>query len=64
MYEMHPALSFKSGCDTQFETEQRTWVCSELAHRIVRCATGQCPMHQDRKNVNQPLSGIPERAPL
>jgi hypothetical protein len=26
--------------------EQRTWVCWKSAHRIVRCATRQCPVHQ------------------
>jgi hypothetical protein len=44
---------------TQFETEQITWVCWKLAHRTVRCATGQCPVHQDCTDVNQPLLGIP-----
>jgi hypothetical protein len=35
-----------------------------LAHRTVRCATGQCPVHQDRTIPNQPLSGFRQRAPL
>jgi hypothetical protein len=28
------------------QLEQRTWVCWKMAHRTVRCATGQCPVHQ------------------
>jgi hypothetical protein len=28
-----------------------------MAHRTVRCATRQCPVHQDRTSVNHPLSG-------
>jgi hypothetical protein len=31
-----------------------------MAHRTVRCATGQCPVHQAVQQMNQPLSGIPE----
>jgi hypothetical protein len=31
---------------------------------VVPCATGQCPVHQDRTTSNQPLSGIPGRVPL
>jgi hypothetical protein len=39
-------------------------VCSGLAHRTVRCATGQCPVHQDRTESNKPLSGFSRRTPL
>jgi hypothetical protein len=35
-----------------------------MAHRTVLCATGLCLVHQDRTDVNQPLSRIPGRAPL
>jgi hypothetical protein len=36
----------------------------QLAHRTVRCATGQCPVHHVRTKMNQPLSGKMSRAPL
>jgi hypothetical protein len=39
--------------------EQRTWECWKMAHRTVRCATGQCSVHQAVQQMNQPLSGIP-----
>jgi hypothetical protein len=39
-------------------------VCSGLAHRTVRCATGQCPVHQDRTESNKPLSGFSRRTLL
>jgi hypothetical protein len=35
-----------------------------LAHRTVRCATRQCPVHQDRTTSNSPPSGFSGRAPL
>jgi hypothetical protein len=35
-----------------------------MGHRTVWCATGQCPMHQDRTGVNQPLREKWRRAPL
>jgi hypothetical protein len=35
-------------------------VCPSLAHRTVRCATRQCPVHQDRTVPNSPLSGFSE----
>jgi hypothetical protein len=44
--------------------EQRTWVCWKLAHRTIRCATGQCPVHQGRTAVNQSILGKWRRAPL
>jgi hypothetical protein len=31
--------------------EQRNRVCFGLAHRTVRCATGQCPLHQVRTGL-------------
>jgi hypothetical protein len=31
---------------------------------LVRCATGQCPVHQDRTESNEPLSGFFGRSPL
>jgi hypothetical protein len=33
-------------------------VCTDLAHRIVRCATEQCSVHQARTGLNQPLLGF------
>jgi hypothetical protein len=30
--------------------------CPGLAHRTVRCATGQCPVHQRRATLNSPAS--------
>jgi hypothetical protein len=39
-------------------------VCPGLAHQTVRCATGQCSVHQDHTIPNQPLSGFRQRAPL
>jgi hypothetical protein len=35
-----------------------TEVCPGLAHRTVRCATGQCPVPQGRATLNSPASGI------
>jgi hypothetical protein len=39
-------------------------VCPGLAHRTVRCATGQCLVHQDRTIPNSPPSGFSGRPPL
>jgi hypothetical protein len=39
-------------------------VCSGLAYRTVRCATGQCPVHQDRTVSNKPFSGFSRRTLL
>jgi hypothetical protein len=33
-------------------------VCPGLAHRTVRCATGQCPVHQDCTTPNSSPSGF------
>jgi hypothetical protein len=32
----------------QIQRSKETWVCWETAHRTVQCATGQCPVCQDR----------------
>jgi hypothetical protein len=39
----------------QFQRSKRNQVCCDLAHRTVRCVTGQCPVHQDHTESNQPL---------
>jgi hypothetical protein len=40
----------------------RNRVCSGLAYQTVRCTIGQCPVHQDRTESKQPLSGFSGRA--
>jgi hypothetical protein len=40
------------------QRSKRNQVCCGLAHRTVRCAIGQCPVHQDRTESKQPLSGF------
>jgi hypothetical protein len=35
-----------------------------LAHRTVRCATGQCPVHQGLYRLNSSPSGFWRAAPL
>jgi hypothetical protein len=35
-----------------------------LAHRTVRCATGQCPVHQGSYSLNSSTSGFSSAAPL
>jgi hypothetical protein len=35
-----------------------------LAHRTVRCATGQCPVHQGLYSMNSSPSGFSYPAPL
>jgi hypothetical protein len=32
----------------QIQWSKETWVCWGTTHQTVRCATGQCPVHQDR----------------
>jgi hypothetical protein len=48
----------------QIQRSKRNQVCSGLAQRTVRCATGQCLVHQDRTESKQPLSGFSRRTPL
>jgi hypothetical protein len=58
----------------QTNTKSKEWVQNKgakytegspgLAHRTVRCATGQCPVHQGGTTLNLPASGIWEAAPL
>jgi hypothetical protein len=45
----------------QKERRKETQVCPRLAHRTVRCATGQCPVHQDRITPNSQVSGFLQR---
>jgi hypothetical protein len=42
------------------ETEENP----SLVHRTVRCATGQCPVHQGRTTLNLPPSGFRSATPL
>jgi hypothetical protein len=35
--------------DSKFKGAKSPEVCPDLAHRTVRCATGQCPVHQGLK---------------
>jgi hypothetical protein len=42
----------------------RNRVCPGLAHRTVRCATGQCPVHQGHTISNSLLSGFSSASPL
>jgi hypothetical protein len=48
----------------QKERSKETQVCPGLAHRTVRCATGQCPVHQDRTTPNFSPLGFCGRTPL
>jgi hypothetical protein len=45
----------------QKERSKRTKECPGLAHRTVRCATGQCLVHQDRTSPNSSPSGFSKR---
>jgi hypothetical protein len=45
----------------QKERRKETQVCPRLAHRTVRCASGQCPVHQDRTTPNSQVSGFLQR---
>ena len=38
--------SKKTGKGFKYREQKSAEVCPGLAHRIVRCATGQCPVHQ------------------
>jgi hypothetical protein len=46
------------------QRSKRNQVCCGLAHRTVRCPTGQCPVQQVRTGLNQPLSGFRRCTPL
>jgi hypothetical protein len=45
----------------QKERSKETQVCPGLAHRTIRCATGLCPVHQDRTTPNSLASGFLQR---
>jgi hypothetical protein len=47
----------KTKCWVQQKSKGITKVCPGLAHRTVRCATGQCPVHQETPKLNFAPSG-------
>jgi hypothetical protein len=58
-------IGFQQGSNVKLNATKRlSNFVKGMAHQIVRCATGQCLVHQDRTGSNQPLSGKLRRTPL